>query len=366
MLVKFAVKNYRGFENRIEWDLSKVRNYEFNKSAIKHGVVKNGIIYGPNGSGKSNFGLAVFDIVNHIGQKWKKADYYFNFVFAGAQRQMVDFEYTFQFGDAKIEYTYSKTYQGVLKKERLSFDGQQVFNRSDSKFELNESMFAMDASVKAGLSTNANNVSIVNFLLTSYPLPKEHFLLQLQDFVNSMLWFRCLEQREFIGLESNAHLIEEYIIQKELVNDFAKFMEEVSEQRLAFAPPRQNDKQLFCYIKGNPIPFSLVASTGTHSLELLYFWLKHLEDAAFVFVDEFDAFYHFKLSQAVCRKLFALDCQVFMTSHNTQLLTNDLLRPDCNFLLEKNEIRTFHDCTEKELREGHNIEKLYRGGTFAI
>lgn len=366
MLVKFAVKNYRGFENRIEWDLSKVRNYEFNKYAVKYNAIKNGIIYGPNGSGKSNFGLAIFDIVNHIGQKWKKPDYYFNFVFAGAQRQMVDFEYTFQFGDAKIEYNYSKTYQGVLKKEQLSFDGQQVFNRNESNFELDESMFAMDASVKAGLSSNANNVSIVNFLLTSYPLPKEHFLLQLQDFVNSMLWFRCLEQREFIGLESNAHLIEEYIIQKELVKDFAKFMEEVSEQRFAFAPPRQNDKQLFCYIKGSPMPFSLVASTGTHSLELLYFWLKHLEDAAFVFVDEFDAFYHFKLSQAVCRKLFALDCQVFMTSHNTQLLTNDLLRPDCNFLLEKDEIRAFHDCTEKELREGHNIEKLYRGGTFAI
>ncbi len=366
MLVKFAVKNYRGFENRIEWDLSKVRNYEFNKSDIKDNIIKNGIIYGPNGSGKSNFGLAIFDIVNHIGQKWKKPDYYFNFVFAGAQRQLVDFEYTFRFGDVKVEYNYSKTYQGVLKKELLLVDGQQVFRRGDSSFELNESMFAMDGGVKMGLASNANNVSIVNFLLTSYPLSEEHFLLQLQNFVNSMLWFRCLEQREFIGLESNAHLIEEYIIQKKLVKDFEKFMEEVSEQRFAFVTPRQNEKQLFCYIKGAPMPFSLVASTGTHSLELLYVWLTHLKDAAFVFVDECDAFYHFKLSQAVCKKLFALDCQVFMTSHNTQLLTNDLLRPDCNFLLEKNEIRAFHDCTEKELREGHNIEKLYRGGTFGI
>ena len=53
MLTKFAVTNYRGFANRIEWDLSKPANYEFNKSVLKDGVIKNGIIYGPNGSGKT-------------------------------------------------------------------------------------------------------------------------------------------------------------------------------------------------------------------------------------------------------------------------------------------------------------------------
>ena len=54
MLVKFAVTNYRGFANRIEWDLSKPSNYSFNTFAIKDGIIKNGIVYGPNGSGKSN------------------------------------------------------------------------------------------------------------------------------------------------------------------------------------------------------------------------------------------------------------------------------------------------------------------------
>ena len=74
MLRKFAVTNYRGFEKRIEWDLTKIRNYEFNDFAIKNKTVKNGIIVGKNGCGKSNFGLSIFDIVNHISQKWKKSD----------------------------------------------------------------------------------------------------------------------------------------------------------------------------------------------------------------------------------------------------------------------------------------------------
>ena len=53
MLTKFAVKNYRGFKNRIEWGLSHPSNYTFNNNAVHNGIVKNGIIYGPNGAGKS-------------------------------------------------------------------------------------------------------------------------------------------------------------------------------------------------------------------------------------------------------------------------------------------------------------------------
>ena len=50
MLKKFAVTNYRGFKNCMEWDLSHPSNYTFNNDAIRNGVVKNGIIYGPNGA----------------------------------------------------------------------------------------------------------------------------------------------------------------------------------------------------------------------------------------------------------------------------------------------------------------------------
>lgn len=40
MLIKFAVKNFRGFAERIEWHLSHPSNYEFNKYAIKDGIIK--------------------------------------------------------------------------------------------------------------------------------------------------------------------------------------------------------------------------------------------------------------------------------------------------------------------------------------
>ena len=316
MLVKFAVKNFRGFADRIEWDLSHPSNYEFNKNAVKDGVIKNGIVYGPNGSGKSNFALAIFDIENHLSSKWKKTDFYSNFVYAF--------------------------------------------------FEIDDGQFKIDSTVRENFKQNVNSVSVINFITASYPLPQEHYIVKLMQFVNSMLWFKNLDSREFIGLETSSFGLEEFIIQNNYVEDFSQFLAKVSEQEFKFVAPQKGDKILFCEIGGNTTPFMSIASTGTKALELLYVWIKRMSAASFVFIDEFDAFYHFKLSFEVCKLLFNMDCQVFTSSHNTYLMTNDLLRPDCNFILQNNKIKPLQACTEKELRFGHNIEKIYRANAFHV
>lgn len=366
MLVKFAVTNYRGFAERIEWDLSHPNNYGFNTFVIKNGIIKNGIIYGPNGSGKTNFGLALFDMENHLSQKWKKPDYYDNFVYMGKPNQPVKFDYTFKFESKIVEYSYSKDQNGVLLTEFLIVDRKHVFSKMKNSFEIDETLFPMDKMVKNDLAYNANNISVVNFILTSYPLAENHYLMQLQKFANSMLWFRCLDTREFIGVETNNYNLNEYIIKNNLIEDFSGFLEKVSEQKFKFVTFNHNDKTLFCRIKDYTIPFDQIASTGTRSLMLLYFWIKKMNQTSFVFIDEFDAFYHFKLSYEVCRQLFTLDAQVFTSSHNTYLMTNDLLRPDCNFIVNHNRIKPLCECTDKELRFGHNIEKLFRGNTFQV
>lgn len=364
MLTKFAVTNYRGFDKRIEWDLSHPANYEFNKSVIKDGIIKNGIIYGPNGSGKTNFSLAIFDIENHLSQKWKKIDYYINFVYAGNNNEVVKFEYTFKFDNDIIDYLYAKNASGVLVEESLFVNRMNVFERKDNLFRIDKQQFPMDESIEKTFESNANNVSVVNFLLTSYPLNSEHYLIKLNRFVNSMLWFRNLDVREFIGLETSLTMLDEFIITNNLLEDFADFLQEVSGQTFCLVVHSLTDKQILCRIDKREVPFRLVASTGTQSLQLLYFWLKRMGEASFVFIDEFDAFYHFRLAFEVCKQLFALDCQIFTSSHNTYLMTNELLRPDCNFILNNNKIKCLADCTDKELRFGHNIEKIYRAGVF--
>lgn len=366
MITRFAVKNYRGFADKIVWDLSNPSSYSFNTNAIKDGIVKNGIIYGPNGSGKTNLGMAMFDIVNHLTQKFKKADYYKNFIYAGRPDNLVDFEYTFKFGEQEVLYDYSKACDGKLINEKLVVDGNVVFDHQGKNLTIDTKSFPMEPTFKEGLAQNANHVSIVNVLQTSYPLVEGHYLMKLKNFVDGMLWFRNLDIREFMGLETNVYVLDEYIIKKGLVDDFQSFLTKVSGQKFTFVKPEKNDKVLLCDYNGEKIPFDIIASTGTHSLMLLYFWIQKMDKATLVFIDEFDAFYHFELAFEVCKRLFTLECQVFTSSHNTYLMTNDLLRPDCNFILKNNEIKSLCDCTEKELRWGNNIEKMYRGKAFEV
>jgi hypothetical protein len=368
MLTRFAVKNYRGFAEKIEWDLSHPSSYSFNQNAIKDGIVKNGIVYGPNGSGKSNLCLAIFDIANHLSHKWKKPDYYLNYASAYGYQTPVEFEYTFKFGVNTVSYNYSKVakeLKGELVKEQLLLNGQELLYKNTDTLRVSEEFALTDVAIDS-LKSSANNISIVNYLLGVVPLTKDHALLKLRDFVDNMLFFRSLDNREFIGLKEGGSNIEEYIIKNNYVDDFAAFLKEISGQEFIFAKPAQGENVLHCLICGVKIPFVWVASTGTLNLELQYYWLKEMVNASFVFVDEFDAFYHHELSYAICKRLFESDNQVFVTTHDTFLLSNDLLRPDCFFILRDNKINAICDMTDKELRFGHNLEKLYRGGTFGL
>lgn len=367
MLKKFAVTNFRGFADRIEWDLSNPSNYEFSQYAIKDGVIKNAIIYGPNGSGKSNFSFAVFDIVNHLTQKNKQPDYYLNFAHAGHLDEPVKFEYSFKLGEYKVEYVYTKDASGNLLSEDLFVNGETMIRRNDKEIIYDDSLSINQEAMNTLLHENSNRVSVISFLLASIPFPSTHYLIKLRDFVNSMLWFRNLDERGYIGLQTGGANLEEYIIKNGYVAEFAKFLKEISGQDFDFSLTSPEDKYLTCQIDEIPVPFNLIESTGTRSLKLLFYWITDLKNASLVFIDEFDAFYHFKLAYAICKQLFSLNnCQVFMTSHNTYLMTNDLLRPDCNFILNDNKIKPLNQCTEKELRFGHNIEKIYRAGAFYV
>jgi len=70
------------------------------------------------------------------------------------------------------------------------------------------------------------------------------------------------------------------------------------------------------------------------------------------------------LAEAIIEELKKNDCQVILTTHNSGLMTNKLLRPDCYFFMYKHKIVSMANSTLKELRQAHNIEKMYRNGAF--
>ena len=115
------------------------------------------------------------------------------------------------------------------------------------------------------------------------------------------------------------------------------------------------------------IPFFEIVSTGTRTLTLFYHWWIEVKNnnIPLLFIDEFDCSYHFSLSQEIVQKLKELTgTQVILTTHNTDLLSNEFIRPDCGYIIDGKKIRALNQLTKKELREAHNLEKLYHAGHF--
>jgi len=151
------------------------------------------------------------------------------------------------------------------------------------------------------------------------------------------------------------------------LEDFEKFLNESSvECKLSYIE-LNGDKNITFNFGDIQLDFWSIASTGTKSLTLLYFWYKELQKSKFkslIFIDEFDAFYHHRLSYSVVKRLIELDAQVILTTHDINIMSNDLMRPDCYFIMSQSEITSISQKTKKELRVAHNLEKMYRAGSF--
>ena len=93
--------------------------------------------------------------------------------------------------------------------------------------------------------------------------------------------------------------------------------------------------------------------------------MNRTENISFVYLDEFDAFYHYELSEYILKYVNnKSEFQTVLTSHNTYLIDNELMRPDCYAIMGKGKITSFADSTNKVIRKTHNLEKMMLGGEF--
>ena len=93
--------------------------------------------------------------------------------------------------------------------------------------------------------------------------------------------------------------------------------------------------------------------------------MKKSKNISFLFLDEFDAFYHYELSEYILNYVNnEISFQSILTTHNLFLLSNELMRPDCYLVLENGKISSLADRTDKTIRMAHNLEKMFIGGEF--
>jgi len=370
MLLKFEVKNFKGFENWFVLDFSNISEFKFNPECIKNSVVNKAMIYGANGSGKSNLGFAIFDIISHLTNKNYGRHIDQNFLNANSNNDLAEFKYAFQFGNDTVEYLYGKHNKATLVYEHLKINGELYV--SLDRRENTNSIIKLEGAENLNTEMGDSKISIINYVKNNTILSdasENSAFSKFVEFVEGMLFFRSLSDNYYLGIEKDPGSIAEDIIQHDNLLDFQIFLNDAGIECILTVMERNGEPSLAFYFDDKPVYFFDVASTGTCSLALFYFWYQRLKEdskVSMVFVDEFDAFYHHDLSKLIVTRLKEIDAQVVLTTHNTSLMTNDLLRPDCYFLMDKKEINPLSKCTEKELRNAHNLEKMYKAGAFNV
>lgn len=379
MLKKFAVKNYKNFKEKIEINFDAVAGYQFSSDCICNGLISKMLIYGRNATGKTNLGRAVMNIhttlfpINRIisNEDFRNAD---------SKEDSTYFAYTFEFDGTELIYNYERFSSYELKTEELIIDGNLVFrcDFQEEHYSFNNLKYinaetayyeryinSLDA--ETAEESLEPHMPFLRWLISNVAFGKDSILIQLANYVRRMTMITVGNDMPFRA-QKMSRLFYEMLEENDGLNDLECFLNEMGiECKLVLKKLPDGQKELY-FAHEKLVPFYGNASSGTLALVELYRKLVfNVYNSSFVYLDEFDAFYHYEMSDNVVRffKKKYPDSQMIMTTHNTNLMTNRLMRPDCMFILSrKGTLTALCNATERELREGHNLEKMYISGEF--
>lgn len=380
MLRKFSLRNYKNFGDEIKIDFGSVAGYQFSADCITDGLISKMLIYGRNATGKTNLGKAIMDIGSTMfgGPGYMENGVFLN---ADSEEDSASFSYIFDFDEMELIYQYSRFSNLELRNEELVINGVSIFRcdffNKEYHFDNLKCVDAETANVERYLQVLEGGeetegviepkLPFLRWLISNVALKNDSILIRLANYVRRMVMITVGNEMPY-RVRRMSKAFYDSLEKPERLKDLEDFLNAMGiECRLILEKLPDGQKELY-FVHEKLVPFYENASSGTLALVDLYRRLiPKVWDASLIYLDEFDAFYHYEMAENVIKffKKKYPRCQMIMTSHNTNLMTNRLMRPDCMFILSRRGTLTaLCNATTRELREGHNLEKMYISGEF--
>lgn len=227
----------------------------------------------------SNLALALFDIILHLTDKERILQRYFPYLCLNSQNPVAEFEYEFSFNGVPVVYRYGKSDPLTLTYEQLLIGGREVLQYD---FESRSGVIALAGAESLALSSElpaeTDRLSRVKYVKNNAMLQDSEanrVFVSFTTFVDNMLMFYSLDERGYQGLSVGPDSFTQGIIREGKIEEFRQFLEGQGILYDLVSVDVNGSPELYCKYDGGVVPFGLVASTGTKSLALYFYWVAN-------------------------------------------------------------------------------------------
>ena len=405
MLIQFNFKNFKSFREETTLDLSAARMTEFSDRVVTIGnekILPVAAIYGANASGKSNIYSAFEYMSKYVVNSFKYGDeeekfeeyrptpFLFDSISSDAESS---FEVYFTVTGDKAEKIYNYGFcvdrEGITEewlnvKAKTARKYSTVFYRNTVENELDLSGFPKNSrnNIQVALEKQVLIVSLgAKLKISECKIIRDWFL------VNVFADFGDIFTNFYLSRRLPSHFVEDKEVQNRVIEYLSSFDEHIKDFKIEKIPYDEENKRdaykinvLHKMIDSNDmaeIPLSM-ESAGTLKMFSLYPELqKVLERGSVFFIDELNARLHPLLVRNFVITFLNPEinknhAQLIFTTHDTWQLSNQLLRRDEIWFVEKNSqqistlnsLADFVDEDGSRIRKDESYEKNYLIGKY--
>jgi len=364
MLTKFTVSDYRGLRGPVTLDLSHPRDYAFNTGYVTSGVISNAMVMGPCACGKTSLITALADMRTNLyppdilALMGEPDDFFVN---ADSKEGVARLSYDFDFDGTQLTYRYAKDHDRRIVRETLELDGMLVFDWGPDGLSEDSDLSLVGAATLNRAFADEYS-SILAYVSSNVELVRGGVLGNLRAFASGTT---VLAQDGWGSSRALSVLIAR-IIKADRVGDLEAFLRGFGiEETLEVLPCADGGRALYCH-HAHPVPFVQCASSGTRMLTGIFCALEDLPRQTLLLLDDLDSHLYYEQAERLVRLLGSNACaQAIFTARSTSLVRCDVMRPDCVFTFGADgSLDSLAQHTSRELRFGHNVERLLRNGEF--
>jgi len=403
MLVQFIFKNFKSFREEAILDLSATKMTEFSDRVVIVGnekILPVAAIYGANASGKSNVYNAfeymseyVVDSFKYgdeedIFEKYRPTPFLFDGISEDAESS---FEIYFTISDDKAEKTYNYGFcvgkNGVTKewlntKSKTARKYSSVFYRSENTLDLSGFPKKSRDNIEVALEKQVLIVSLgAKLKISKCKAIRDWF------YINEFADFGDVFTNYFMSRRLPKNFIEDVSEQKKVIKYLSSFDAHIKDFKTEKVPQEEDPKEEAYKINSlhkkmdsdemAEIPLGM-ESAGTLKMFALYSGLQEvLKKGSVFFIDELNARLHPLLVRNFLLTFLNPEintnhAQLVFTTHDTWQLSNQLLRRDEIWFVEKDEqgvstlysLADFIDEDGLRIRKDESYEKNYLIGKY--